>query len=207
MRSLFCQFRGATNDFDDVQVVTVIFRSIDFSCFFTTQAPIMMKRHFTISFWSHSVFKQKTLWKKRLLPESQRVTESWRGRRKLFYERIIICIFGDSGVGDIVGVGDVMLLTDFRCWWQNHYIGDFFRYVGYFLNVLNLSPTTHSVSNIRHQHRCNRIFFTRASIQPAGINSKRVAMKDRVCGRSNYNIMSVLAFSSSFSREFLAFAD
>ena len=27
---------------------------------------------------------------------------------------------------------------DIRCWWQNHYIGDFFRYVGDFLDVLNL---------------------------------------------------------------------
>ena len=37
---------------------------------------------------------------------------------------------GDSDVGDIV-----MMVTDFRCWWQNHYVGDFFRYVGDFLNV------------------------------------------------------------------------
>ena len=27
-------------------------------------------------------------------------------------------------------VGDFMMVTDFRCWWQNHYVGDFFRYVG-----------------------------------------------------------------------------
>ena len=60
-----------------------------------------------------------------------------------------------------------MMVTDLRCWWQNHYVGDFFRYVGDFLNVLNWSSTsgighqhlklspTHLVSNIRHQHRCN----------------------------------------------------
>ena len=35
-----------------------------------------------------------------------------------------------------------MIVTDLRCWWQNHYVGDFFRYVGDFLNVLNWSPTT-----------------------------------------------------------------
>ena len=41
-----------------------------------------------------------------------------------------------------------MMVTDLRCWWQNHYVGDFFRYVGDFLNVLNRSPT----SWIGHQH-------------------------------------------------------
>ena len=25
-----------------------------------------------------------------------------------------------------------MMMTDLRCWWQNHYVGDFFRYVGDF---------------------------------------------------------------------------
>ena len=45
-------------------------------------------------------------------------------------------------------IGDVMLVTDFRCWWQNHYVGNFFRYVCDFLNVLNRSPT----SWIGHQH-------------------------------------------------------
>ena len=60
------------------------------------------------------------------------------------------CNLGDSDGGDIV-----MLVTDLRCWWHNQYVGDFFRYVGDFLNVLNRSPT-HLVSNIRHQHRCYR---------------------------------------------------
>ena len=44
---------------------------------------------------------------------------------------------GDSDVGDLV-----MLVTDFRCWCQNHYGGDFFCYVDDFLNVLNRSPTS-----------------------------------------------------------------
>ena len=44
---------------------------------------------------------------------------------------------GDSDVGDIV-----MMVTDFRCWWQNHYVGDFVRYVGDFFNALNRSPTS-----------------------------------------------------------------
>jgi len=29
-----------------------------------------------------------------------------------------------------------------RFWWQNHYVDDFFRYVGDFLNVLDRSPTS-----------------------------------------------------------------
>ena len=49
----------------------------------------------------------------------------------------------DSDVGDIF-----ILVTDLRCWWQSHYVGHFFRYVGDFLNVLNRSPT----SWIGHQH-------------------------------------------------------
>ena len=45
-------------------------------------------------------------------------------------------------------VGDFTMVTDLRCWWQNHFVGDFFRYIGDFLNVLNRSPT----SWIGHQH-------------------------------------------------------
>ena len=40
-----------------------------------------------------------------------------------------------------------MIVTDWRCWWQNLYVGDFFHYVGDFFNVLNRSPT----SSTRHQ--------------------------------------------------------
>ena len=35
-----------------------------------------------------------------------------------------------------------MMVTDFRCWWQNHYVGDLFRYLRDFLNVFNRSPTS-----------------------------------------------------------------
>ena len=61
-------------------------------------------------------------------------------------------------------VGDFMMVTDLRCWWQNHYVGDFFFLLCWWFfqciksvtNILNLSPT-HLVSNIRHQHQCNRL--------------------------------------------------
>ena len=39
-------------------------------------------------------------------------------------------------------------MRDFRCWWQNHYVGDFFCYVGDLFSALNRSPT----SQIGHQH-------------------------------------------------------
>ena len=45
-------------------------------------------------------------------------------------------------------VVDFMMVTDFRCWLPNHYVGDFFRYVGDFLKVLNRSPTSQTC----HQH-------------------------------------------------------
>ena len=45
-------------------------------------------------------------------------------------------------------VGDFMMVTDLRSWWQNHYVGDFFRYVGDILNELNRSPTSQTC----HQH-------------------------------------------------------
>ena len=48
---------------------------------------------------------------------------------------------GDSDVGDNVMLV-FMMVTDSRCWWQNHDVGDFFRYVGDFFNVLNRSPTS-----------------------------------------------------------------
>ena len=64
-------------------------------------------------------------------------------------------------------VCDCMMVTDLRCWWQNHYVADFFVMLVIFsiyeighqhpesvTNISNLLPT-HLVSNIRHQHRCN----------------------------------------------------
>ena len=51
-------------------------------------------------------------------------------------QRIGTKIIGDSDVGDF------MMVTDFRYWWQDHYVGDFFRYVGDFVNVSNRSPTS-----------------------------------------------------------------
>ena len=41
--------------------------------------------------------------------------------------------------------GVIMLVTDFRCWWQPESV----------IKISNLSPT-HFVSKIRHQHRCNQ---------------------------------------------------
>ena len=54
-----------------------------------------------------------------------------------FYDHFIKRQNGDSNVGDIV-----MLVTDLRCWWQNNYVGVFFRYVGDFRNVSNRSQAS-----------------------------------------------------------------
>ena len=39
-------------------------------------------------------------------------------------------------------IGDFMMAIDLKCWLQNHYVGDFFRYVDDFFNVFNRSPTS-----------------------------------------------------------------
>ena len=70
---------------------------------------------------------------------------------------------GDSDVSDL------MMVTDLRFWWQNHYVGDLFLMLLTFTMlkigrqhlksvtiIWNLSPTE-SVSNFRHQHRCSLI--------------------------------------------------
>ena len=43
---------------------------------------------------------------------------------------------GNHGRNGFIGdsdVGDFMMVTDLRCWWQNQYVGDFFHYVSDFL--------------------------------------------------------------------------
>ena len=56
-------------------------------------------------------------------------------------------------------VGDFMMVTHFRCWWQNKSSWRLFSLCWWFsswiksvTNILNRS-STHLVSNIRHQHR------------------------------------------------------
>jgi len=31
----------------------------------------------------------------------------------------------ENGVSDVGNI--ITMVTDLRCWWQNHYVGDFFR--------------------------------------------------------------------------------
>ena len=52
-----------------------------------------------------------------------------------------------------------MMVTDLRCWWQNHCVGDSFRYVGDFLN-LNRSPTSQTC----HQHIGSPTFVTNIDV-------------------------------------------
>ena len=70
-----------------------------------------------------------------------------------------------------------MIVTDLRCCWQNHYVGNFFSLCWWFckcikLTDLNLSPTNF-FSNIRHQHRFQpkiplREVFIRDRREPSG---------------------------------------
>ena len=51
-----------------------------------------------------------------------------------------------------------VMLCDARCWWQDHYVGNFFvMLVSFPESVTNISYSspTNFVSNIRRQHRCN----------------------------------------------------
>ena len=64
-----------------------------------------------------------------------------------------------------------MMVTILRCWWQKKYIGDIFLHVGDILighqlikcqDVMLMTDIwcwfhAHFVSNISHQHRCNRV--------------------------------------------------
>ena len=61
-----------------------------------------------------------------------------------------------------------MMVTDFRCWWQNHYAGDFFRYVDDFLNVLNRSPTSQTC--LQHIWSPTLVTNTDMTIQMPGTN-------------------------------------
>ena len=63
--------------------------------------------------------------------------------------------YGDSDVGGIVMLATLWwwLIWDVTtCRWQNHYVGDFFRYVGDFLNVLRCTFNRSPTSRIGHQH-------------------------------------------------------
>ena len=75
-------------------------------------------------------------------------------------------------------VGDFMMVTDFRCWWQNHYVGDFFRYVSNFLNVSNRSPT----SWIDHQHHklVTNTFGLQHRCNPSDTDSDKIMSSDMV---------------------------
>jgi len=57
-------------------------------------------------------------------------------------------------------VGDFMMVTDLRCWWQNLYVSDFFRHVGDFFKVFNRS----SISQTYHQYIWSRTSVTNIDV-------------------------------------------
>ena len=52
---------------------------------------------------------------------------------------------------EVTNLGDFIMVTVLRWWWQNRYVSDF---------ISKMSPT-HPVSNIRHQHWCNQVYCVR----------------------------------------------
>ena len=106
--------------------------------------------------------------------------------------------------------GEFMMVTDLRCWWQNHYVGDFFSLCWWFsqcnksvTNISNLS-STHLVSNIHHQHRCNHLglkikILKLLEIQPKNISFiwKWPLTDSCLCMLLNelYNVAFMLMFS------------
>ena len=58
-------------------------------------------------------------------------------------------------------VGDFMMVTDWRYWWQNHYVGDFFHQQ--VTNILNRSATFQT----SHQH----------ILSPSSVNNINVTVK------------------------------
>ena len=61
-----------------------------------------------------------------------------------------------------------MMETDFRCWWQNYYVGDFFRHVGDFLNVLN-------------RQTCHQHIWSLTSVTNIDVTVSRSCMVKQVC--------------------------
>ena len=113
-------------------------------------------------------------------------------------------------------VGDFMMVTELRCWWQNHYVGDFFCYVDNFSmyyighqhpeSVTNISKlsSTHLVSKIRHQHRWNHEGLKIRILKLPEIQSKNISIiwkwpltDSCLCMLLNelYNVAFMLMFS------------
>ena len=118
-------------------------------------------------------------------------------------------------------VGDFMMVTDFRRWRQNHYVGNFFRFVVDFLNVknwFNQHPewvanisnlsSTHLVSNIRHQHRCNQNdcliekFWIRTTVNSRGQMTFLIVDSQRPFGTQWTMLVNIFRPKSAFQRPF-----
>ena len=66
-----------------------------------------------------------------------------------------------------------VMVTELRCWWQIHYVGDFFsllafEYVKLMSNMSKLSPIDF-VSNSGHQHRSSKWLLADQDISPLAV--------------------------------------
>ena len=102
-------------------------------------------------FLEHVIWQILKAFRAKLLPNMSTGKNTYFKRTRILLilvgpvltERYSTIPYSESDVDDWF-----MLVIDSGCWWQNHYMGDFFRYVDDFLNVLNQSST----SWIGHQH-------------------------------------------------------
>ena len=103
-----------------------------------------------------------------------------------------------------------MMVTDLRCWWQNHYVDDFFSLCWWFsqciksvTNISNLSPT-HLVYNIRHQHQCNRQILRFEWLQKIFYHQPLVIANDKTWKFRRFNLINsfVVDVTGFFSRCF-----
>ena len=115
--------------------------------------------------WKWTVIKDNSQWQISKLKQTEKWTPNGQRERHSQFEVglvLILCFlvfatwlifdkqdFRLHGVGDS-DVGDIVMLVTLWWWpiWQNHYVSDFFRYVGDFSNILNRSST----SSIGHQY-------------------------------------------------------
>ena len=93
-------------------------------------------------------------------------------------------------------VGDFMMVTDFRCWWQYPYVEDFFRYVGDILNVLNRSPTSQT---------CHKHIWPSTSVTKIDVTVKNALIEFINFQKINLSCLSFSSHSFTYSDAFSCF--
>ena len=113
---------------------------------------------------------------------------------------------------DYSDIGDFIMVSNLRCWWQNHYVGDFFIV----LVIFNVGHQHHKPTHFVVQHRCGHTNFysdtfliipicqkSMPSLAPSShwvwvyywiLNVKRAPEMASIFGICGLNLMSVSQF-------------